>query len=155
VLVVGEASGHVGLQDWAHEWTGHASRKDTANAFLDVPGRTERSALSQLEAAKLLGVRRRAFRGWRDRHREEGEGGLLDHRLHPSPRRAPVREIERLLGLYRELYRGFTVKHFHSRLGRRHNYRLAPGPDPLCAGVCIGTEQEQSGQITSYQNPTD
>ena len=92
--------------------------------FLDVLGRTERSALSQMEAAELLGVCERTFRRWRDRHREEGETGLLDLRLQPSPRRAPVREIERMLGLYRELYRGFTVKHFHEQLGKRHNYTL-------------------------------
>lgn len=92
--------------------------------FLDVLGRTERSELSQMEAAELLGVCERTFRRWRDRHREEGESGLLDLRLPPSPRRAPVREIERMLGLYRELYRGFTVKHFHEQLGKRHNYAL-------------------------------
>src|SRR6202035_3669164 len=92
--------------------------------FLDVLGRTERSALRQLEAAELLGVCERTFRRWRDRHREEGELGLLDLRLQPSPRRAPVREIERMLGLYRELYRGFTGKHFHEQLGKRHNYTL-------------------------------
>jgi hypothetical protein len=79
--------------------------------FMDVLGRTERSALSQLEAAELLGVCERTFRRWRDRHCEEGETELLDLRLQPSPRRARVREIERMLGLYRELYRGFTVKH--------------------------------------------
>jgi transposase len=92
--------------------------------FVDVLGRTERSELSQMEAAELLGVCERTFRRWRDRHREAGEGGLLDLRLQPSPRRAPVREIERMLGLYRELYRGFTVKHFHEQLGKRHNYTL-------------------------------
>ena len=92
--------------------------------FLDVLGRVERSALSQAEAAELLGVCERTFRRWRDRHREEGETGLLDLRLQPSPRRALVREIERMLGLYRELYRGFTVKHFHEQLGKRHNYTL-------------------------------
>ena len=92
--------------------------------FLDVLGRVERSALSQAEAAELLGVCERTFRRWRDRHREEGETGLLDLRLQPSPRRAPVREIERMLGLYREVYRGFTVKHFHEQLGKRHNYTL-------------------------------
>jgi transposase len=92
--------------------------------FLDVLGRTERSALSQVEAAELLGVCERTFRRWRDRHREEGESGLLDLRLRASPWRAPVREIERMLGLYRELYRGFTVKHFHEQLGKRHNYTL-------------------------------
>jgi transposase len=92
--------------------------------FLDVLGRVERSALSQAEAAELLGVCERTFRRWRDRHREEGETGLLDLRLQSSPRRAPVREIERMLGLYREVYRGFTVKHFHEQLGKRHNYTL-------------------------------
>ena len=92
--------------------------------FLDVLGRTERSELSQMEAAELLGVCERTFRRWRDRHREDGEVGLLDLRLQPSPRRAPVREIERMLGLYRELYRGFTVKHFHEHLAKRHNYTL-------------------------------
>jgi transposase len=92
--------------------------------FLDVLGRSERSELSQLEAAELLGVCERTFRRWRDRHREEGETGLLDLRLQPSPRRAPVKEIERMVGLYRELYRGFTVKHFHEQLGKRHNYVL-------------------------------
>ena len=50
--------------------------------------------------------------------------GLADRRLQPSPRRAPVAEIERMLGLYRDLYRGFTVKHFHEQLGKRHNYTL-------------------------------
>ena len=92
--------------------------------FTDVLGRTERSELSQMEAAELLGISERTFRRWRDRHREDGEAGLADRRLEPSPRRAPVAEIERMLGLYRDLYRGFTVKHFHEQLGKRHNYTL-------------------------------
>ncbi len=70
--------------------------------ILDVLGRTERSELSQLVAAELLGVCERTFRRWRDRHREEGASGLLDRRLQPSLRRAPVAEIERMLGLYRK-----------------------------------------------------
>lgn len=92
--------------------------------FEDVVGRTERSELSQIEAAELLGVSERTFRRWRDRYREEGLSGLSDRRLRPSLRRASMAEIERMLGLYRDLYRGFTVKHFHERLGKRHNYRL-------------------------------
>ena len=92
--------------------------------FTDVLGRSERSELSQIEAAELLGISERTFRRWRDRHRETGESGLLDLRLQPSPRRAPVAEIARMLGLYRYLYRGFTVKHFHEQLGKRHNYTL-------------------------------
>jgi len=92
--------------------------------FSDVLDRSERSELSQQEAAELLGISERTFRRWRDRYQDAGEGGLADRRLGPSPRRAPVAEIERMLGLYRELYRGFTVKHFHEQLGKRHNYTL-------------------------------
>src|ERR1700686_1507454 len=92
--------------------------------FTDVLGRSERSELSQMEAAELLGMGERPFRRWRDRHREAGLVGLADRRLAPSLRRVPVAEIERMLGLYRELYRGFTVKHFHEQLGKRHGYTL-------------------------------
>src|SRR5580704_5472403 len=92
--------------------------------FEDVVCRTERSELSQMEAAEVLGVSERTFRRWRNRYREEGPSGLADRRLRPSLRRAPVAEIERMLGLYRDLYRGFTVKHFHEQLGKRHHYTL-------------------------------
>ena len=92
--------------------------------FTDVLGRAERSELSQMEAAELLGISERTFRRWRDRHRDAGLPGLDDRRLTPSPRRAPVAEIARMLGLYRDIYRGFTVKHFHEHLGKRHNYVL-------------------------------
>jgi transposase len=92
--------------------------------FTDVLSRSERSELSQMEAAELLGISERTFRRWRDRHRDAGPSGLDDRRLAPSARRASVAEIERMLGLYRDLYRGFTVKHFHEQLGKRHNYTL-------------------------------
>jgi transposase len=92
--------------------------------FTDVLGRSERSELSQMEAAELLGISERTFRRWRDRHREAGLEGLADRRLEPSLRRAPVAEIERKLGLYCDLYRGSTVKHFHEQLGNRHGYTL-------------------------------
>jgi transposase len=92
--------------------------------FTDVLGRSERSELSQMEAAELLGISERTFRRWRDRHRENGLAGLTDRRLAPSLRRAPLAEIERMLGLYRDIYRGFTVKHFHEHLVKRHNYVL-------------------------------
>jgi transposase len=92
--------------------------------FADVVGRSERSELSPLEAAALLGISERTFRRWRDRHRDAGLEGLADRRLGPSLRRASVLEIERMLGLYRDVYRGFTVKHFHEQLGKRHNYTL-------------------------------
>jgi transposase len=62
--------------------------------FSDVMDRTERSELSQIEAAELLGISERTFRRWRDRHREQGMAGLSDGRLRASLRRAPVEEIE-------------------------------------------------------------
>ena len=92
--------------------------------FLDVLGRVERSALSQVEAAELLGVCERTFRRWRDRHREEGELWVVGPSSQPRALCLPVQEIERMLGLYRDLYRGFTVKHFHEQLGKRHSYTL-------------------------------
>ena len=92
--------------------------------FEDVLGRSERSELSQQEAAELLGISERTFRRWRDRYQEAGPAGLEDRRLGVSPRRAPVREIERMLGLYREQYRGFTAQHFHEQLVKRHGYKL-------------------------------
>src|ERR1700722_11722683 len=47
----------------------------------DVLGRSERSELSQMEAAELLGISERTFRRWRDRHRDAGLEGLDDRRL--------------------------------------------------------------------------
>ena len=61
--------------------------------FEDVLGRTERSELSQMEAAELLGVSERTFRRWRDRYRDEGVSGLADRRLRPSLRQAPKAEL--------------------------------------------------------------
>ncbi len=103
--------------------------------FTDVLGRSERSELSQMEAAELLGISERTFRRWGDRHREAGPAGLADGRLAPSLRRAPVAEIERMLGLYRELYRGFTVEHFHQQLGRRHGYTLEAARHQAYSGL--------------------
>jgi hypothetical protein len=105
--------------------------------FTDVPGRSELSELSQMEAAELLGISERTFRRWRDRHRDTGLAGLADRRLAPSLRRAPLAEIERMLGLYRDLYRGFTAKHFHEQLGKRHNYTLAPGLNPIGVKIAV------------------
>ena len=87
--------------------------------------RQEEGALSQVEAAEMLGMSERSFRRWRDRLRDEGEAGLADRRLgKPSSRRAASEEISRMLGLYRERYADFTVKHFHEQLVKRHGYKL-------------------------------
>lgn len=92
--------------------------------FRDVFGRCEAGALSQAEAAELLGVGERTFRRWCRRFEEEGEAGLVDRRLgKPSPRRVPWSEAERVARLYRERYAGFTVKHFHEHLVKDHGFR--------------------------------
>ena len=92
--------------------------------FEQIFDRWERSELSQVEAAELLGIHERTFRRWSARHREDSVAGLRDRRLAPSPLRATPAEIARMLGLYCDLYRGFTVKHFHEKLVRHHNYKL-------------------------------
>src|SRR3954468_7092075 len=81
--------------------------------FADVLGRTERSEVSQMEAAELLGISERTFRRWQEPYREEGLSCLSDRRVRPSLRCAAQEEIERMLGLYPDFYRRFTVKHFH------------------------------------------
>ena len=97
-------------------------RRMRFEALLD---RQEEGALSQVEAAEMLGMSERSFRRWRDRLRDDGVSGLSDRRLgKPSSRRAAVEEISRMLGLYREGYEGFTVKHFHEQLVKRHSYKL-------------------------------
>lgn len=93
--------------------------------FESLVGRWDRGELSQAEAAEMLGVSVRTFQRWAARFEEAGAEGLADRRLgRPSPRRAPVEELERMLGLYRDQYADFTVKHFHEQLVKRHDYVL-------------------------------
>ena len=89
--------------------------------FEDVYGRTRCGALSQLEAAEVLGVSERTFRRWRDRYEAEGAEGLYDRRLgRVSSRRAPVDEVARVLDLFDTRYWDFTSKHFHEKLVSEH-----------------------------------
>ena len=91
--------------------------------FRDVFGRCEGGALSQLEAAELLGIGERTFRRWCRRFEEDGEAGLRDRRLgKPSPKRVPAVEARRVERLYRDRYAGFTVKHFHEHLVKDHGF---------------------------------
>jgi transposase len=92
--------------------------------FSSLLDRQERSELTQVEAAALLGISERTFRRYRDRHAEAGDAGLADGRSCRSPKRAAEAEIERMLGLYRNKYADFTVKHFHEQLVSRHGYTL-------------------------------
>src|SRR2546425_521976 len=70
------------------------------------------------QAADILGGSPGSIRRLRWCYERYGYDGLFDRRRRiPSPRRAPVAEVERVLRLYRERYLGFNVRHFlrHAR----------------------------------------
>jgi transposase len=93
--------------------------------FEELLDRWESGSLSHAEAASALGISERTLRRWRERYAEEGADGLVDRRVgQPSPKRAPVDELERMRALYQQDYQGFTVKHFHEKLEKRHGYKL-------------------------------
>lgn len=80
--------------------------------------------LSQLEAARLLGVCERTLRRQIDRYDAGGMEGLIDKRLSQlSHLRAPVDEVLRLVDLYRSDYSGWNAKHFHTWYTRQHDGR--------------------------------
>ena len=77
------------------------------------------------QAADILGRSPRSIRRLRWRLEHEGYDGLFDRRRRrPSPKRAPVAELQRVLALYREHYQGFNVRHFHQLARRQHGVRF-------------------------------
>lgn len=77
--------------------------------------------LTWLQAADILGRSPRSIRRLRLRFQQYGYDGLYDgRRVKPSPKRAPVAEVERILRLYRERYRGFNGRHFYQLARREH-----------------------------------
>jgi transposase len=81
--------------------------------------------LSWIQAAEILGRSPRSIRRLRRRLELSGYDGLFDRRRQtPSPKRAPVAEVQRLLALYRDRYQGFNVRHFHSLARRQHGVRF-------------------------------
>lgn len=82
--------------------------------------------ISWYQAAEILDMDVRSLRRWRRRYERHGYDGLLDRRHGtPSPRRAPLEEVERVLRLYRERYRGFNGRHFHETACREHGVKLS------------------------------
>ncbi len=82
--------------------------------------------LTWLQAADILEMSPRSVRRWRWRWEQYGYDGLLDRRrARPSPRRAPVKEVERILRLYRDKYDGFNARHFHEVATRDHGVMLS------------------------------
>jgi len=82
--------------------------------------------LTWLQVADILGRSPRSIRRLRLRFQHYGYDGLYDgRRVKPSPRRAPVAEVERILRLYRERYRGFNGRHFYQLARREHAVTLS------------------------------
>lgn len=82
--------------------------------------------ISWWQAAEIIGMSPRSMRRWRWRLETYGYDGLLDRRRRtPSPRLAPLAEVERILRLYREKYSGFNGRHFHEIARREHGVRLS------------------------------
>src|SRR6266702_6343425 len=81
--------------------------------------------LTWIQAAEILGRSPRSIRRLRWRLQHHGYDGLFDRRRQtPSPKRAPVAEVQRLLALYRDRYQGFNVRHFHQLARREHGVRF-------------------------------
>jgi hypothetical protein len=81
--------------------------------------------LTWVQAAEILGRSPRSIRRLRWLLQHRGYDGLFDRRRRtPSPKRAPVAEVQRLLALYRERYQGFNVRHFHQLARRQHGVRF-------------------------------
>jgi transposase len=77
--------------------------------------------ISWLQAADILGRSPRSIRRMRYKFERSGIEDLFDRRRQiPSPKRAPVAEVERVLRLYRERYAGFNVRHFWRRARADH-----------------------------------
>src|SRR5262245_20028984 len=67
--------------------------------------------LTWLQAADILGRSPRSIRRLRWKLEQYGYDGLFDRRRQtPSPKRAPIAEVQRVLALYRERYPGFNVR---------------------------------------------
>jgi transposase len=81
--------------------------------------------LTWVQAADILGRSPRSIRRLRWKFEHYGYDGLFDRRRQrPSPKRAPVAEVQRLLALYRGRYQGFNVRHFHQLARRHHGVRF-------------------------------
>lgn len=99
---------------------------ERAMRLKDVLVRAISGEYTWLQAAEILGMDPRSLRRWRNRMEKHGYAGLIDMRRGvPSPRRAPVAEVQRIVGLYRDTYRGYNARHFYQTVKREHGVKLS------------------------------
>ena len=99
---------------------------ERAMTIREVVLRAMSGEITWIQAAEIIGCTPRSVRRWRGRFARDGYFGLLDRRRgRPSPRRAPLAEVQRFLRLYREQYVGFNARHFYQIARREHGVTLS------------------------------
>src|SRR5436309_1482003 len=99
---------------------------ERAMQIKEVMLRAMNKEYSWLRAAEILGITPRGLRRLRQRMERFGYRGLVDMRHgRPSPRKAPVAEVERILELYRERYAGFNGRHFWQIVRCEHGVKFS------------------------------
>lgn len=82
--------------------------------------------MTWIEASEIIGISYRSMKRWKARYKENGYDGLFDRRRKsPSPKRAPVKDVETILSLYRNQYHGFNVVHFREKLVEKHGLKYS------------------------------
>ena len=103
-----------------------SSAVERAMKVRDVIVRAMNGEYTWLQAAEILGMSPRSVRRLRYRMERHGYAGLIDMRRGvPSPRRAPVAEIQKIVRLYRDTYRGYNARHFYQTVKREHGVKLS------------------------------
>src|SRR5512147_285007 len=99
---------------------------ERAMKLVEIITRAMSGQITWIQAAQIAGITPRSLRRWKARWERDGYDGLFDRRTQrPSPRRAPLAEVERVLRLYRETYPGFNVRHFYALATREHGVTLS------------------------------
>lgn len=99
---------------------------ERAMKLVEVITRAMSGQITWIQAAEIAGMTPRSLRRWKARWKRDGYDGLFDRRTQrPSPRRAPLEEVQRVLRLYRETYHDFNVQHFYSLATREQGVTLS------------------------------
>ena len=92
----------------------------------EVLMKTMSGQLTLWQAAEILECSERSVRRYRREIEHHGYQDLFDKRRRlPSPKRAPIEEVEQVLKLYRTRYHGFNIRHFHEVAQRDHGVSLS------------------------------